>query len=66
MSTESQGSTMVRFGMPRKIAMSSVAWWLGPYPVVNPGSPPTTLTLRLGSAMSRHRKSYARRAANTE
>ena len=29
MSTESQGSTMVRSGMPRKIAMSSVAWWRG-------------------------------------
>ena len=30
MSRASQGSTMVRFGMPRKTAMSSVAWWLGP------------------------------------
>ena len=56
---------MVRFGMPRRIAKSSVAWWLGPYPVVSPGSPPTTLTLSAGSAMSRHRKSYARRVANT-
>ena len=46
--------------------MSSVAWWLGPYPVVKPGRPPTTLTLSPGSAMSRHKKSYARRVANTE
>ena len=66
MSTESQGSTIVRFGQPRRIARSSVAWWLGPYPVVSPGSAPTMLTLRFGSAMSRQRKSYARRVAKTE
>src|SRR4029450_9381705 len=65
MSTESHGSTMVRFGMRRRMARSSVAWWLGPYPVVSPGSPATTLTLSAGSAMSRHRKSYARRVAKT-
>ena len=30
MSIASHGSTIVRPGMPRIIAMSSVAWWLGP------------------------------------
>src|SRR6476619_1427253 len=58
MSTASHGSTIVRPGQPRRIAMSSVAWWLGPYPVVKPGRPPATLTLSTGSAMSRHKKSY--------
>jgi hypothetical protein len=29
-SSASQGSTIVRPGTPRIIAMSSVAWWLGP------------------------------------
>jgi hypothetical protein len=57
MSTESHGSTIVRLGIPRKIAMSSLAWCDGPYPVVNPGRPPTTFTLRFGSAMSRQMKS---------
>lgn len=33
--TESHGSTIVRPGMPRKIATSSVAWCDGPYPVVS-------------------------------
>ena len=45
------------FGSARKIARSSVAWWLGPYPVVSPGSAQQILTGKSSSAIAMQMKS---------